>query len=82
MATVPRSTGRQSARQRLEGILQCTLATFTTMDIEIGKTLFLLIVEMLMKACCPPGKELTSMFSQFRFPAQDFGLDRLIGAFA
>ena len=52
MAAVPlMSTARQSARQRFQSILQGTLATFTTMDLEIGKTLFLLIVEMLVKAC-------------------------------
>ena len=51
MAAVPRSTTRQSARQRLDCILQGTLATFTTIDVKSGQTLFFLIVEMFMKVC-------------------------------
>ena len=76
MVAVPRSTTRQSARQRLQSILQGTLATFTTLDLEIGKTLFFLIVEMLMKACCPQGRALTFNVFAVPFPAQDsVGID-------
>ena len=52
MVQPPRTAVRQSARQRLQTILNSDLEFLVHLDVNVGRTLFSLMVELLLEDCC------------------------------